>query len=94
MRRDFDDDDDVLPDIQNSSCGNESYATGATVWSSDSFVYGVMLECADLAETCAPPSYPTNAIAGESQVKYDPCPGNHVRNTSANLSSDAYGMGL
>lgn len=62
--RDFDDDDVVLPGTLSASCGDNAFATGVTVWSSDIYVYGVMLECADVTSTCAPPNYPMDLLGG------------------------------
>lgn len=56
--------DVLLPDTSGSYCGDGTFATGVTVWSSDGFVYGIVLECAYLTATCAPPNYPANLLEG------------------------------
>ena len=62
----FSDDDVVLPGTSSAYCGSDAFATGATVWASTNFVYGVTLECAAVTDTCYPPNYPTSTIAGAS----------------------------
>lgn len=58
----FDDDEEVLPSISASYCDSGAFATGVTVWASSSFVYGVRLECAAVADTCSPPGYPASLV--------------------------------
>ena len=54
----------LLPDISGSYCGDDTFATGVTVWSSGGNVLGIVLECAYVTDTCAPPNYPTGLVEG------------------------------
>lgn len=62
VRRGVGDSSAVLPNALYSYCEDDAFATGVTVWSSDNYVYGVTLECANVTATCAPPNYPVNLI--------------------------------
>lgn len=56
--REVDDSSAVMPDTAYSYCEDYSLATGVTVWASAKYVYGIILECAALTATCAPPNAP------------------------------------
>ncbi|CAM9402207.1 unnamed protein product [Scytosiphon promiscuus] len=40
--------------VSSTSCEDGAYATGVRLWHTDSAVYAIMLQCAELTETCAP----------------------------------------
>ncbi|CAM9423552.1 unnamed protein product [Ectocarpus sp. 12 AP-2014] len=46
-----------------TSCEDGAYATGVRQWYTESAVYGIMLQCAELSETCSPGVAAADALA-------------------------------
>lgn len=62
----------MLPDISGSYCGDDTFATGVTVWTFAELVLGIVLECAYVTDTCAPPNYPSDLVEGTVRTSREP----------------------
>lgn len=94
VQREVGDSSAVVPDTAYSYCNDDSFATGATVWASVNYVYGIVLECAELTATCAPPNVPASLLdSGMSSENVTPDVNATPSNNRSHYSRDKRDLG-